>query len=163
MKSFLPSFFKDLTTCTSFSEPGCGKEAMDRVGGAIKRNADFAVKHGADITCSADLVEKLSSKSKTWLIEIPPMEIESARRAMPTFIPPVKRIMSLRQVSYGKKGMFGRNLSCFQCLFYAKCKHYGLMTIEMKGAARESSLRPTSQPKKKKGNLDTLKCRLGLL
>lgn len=125
MKKMLPTYFKKLISFTwNFSEPEHGKGAMDGLGGFLKRNADFAVKHGKDITCAADLVTTLG-QSKTQLLEIPYIAIESAKSSLPPSIPLVKGIMSIRQITFDgvSRTMHGRELSCFDFSVDTKCSH----------------------------------------
>lgn len=118
MKKLLPGYFKNLKYFSwNFGEPGHGKGAMDGVGDSLKRNADLEVKHGKDVTCAADVVNVLGSKSKSLLLEIPPTDIEVAKQSLLTSIPLIKGIMSLKQITFGRRIMFGQRLSCFECPF----------------------------------------------
>lgn len=59
--------------------------------------------------------------------------------------------MGLRQVTYGRLGMFGRRLSCFKCRSDEKCKHYPLVDIFPESPTEHlpSSSNPNKALKKK--------------
>ncbi|KAG8328972.1 hypothetical protein J6590_108690 [Homalodisca vitripennis] len=113
---FLPKIFVGLESCSwNFSEAGHGKGAPDGVGGFIKRTADKCIAQGSDIMNITALLAMIKEKcQKMFVWRINQEEITSIEQIIEDSgkLSPVPGTFKLHQVSYNKKRVDYRTMSC---------------------------------------------------
>lgn len=118
----LPHVFPSVKSATwNYSAAGHGKGAADGIGGRLKRMANDAVAHGADIDCFETFVAILCANVRDIkLFVVTESEITAMENVLPTNIKTFVGTMKTQQVVYLNGSLTMKSLSCLKCIHCSK-------------------------------------------
>lgn len=141
------------TIIYNFSECGHGKGIADGVGAVTKRTADAEVAKGKDIDNFEKLIGFLKSNNdKIWYESVTTEDILHFEKKIKSVnLVTFKGTMKVHQWIWcrdnSKKIKFNR-LSCYECDFKNKCKHFFLGSMLLPGEVAERKIKKAGSTKK---------------
>lgn len=126
--TYLPKVFKNVEKISyNFTEAGHGKSCADGVGAVIKRTADQATAHGADVENIGALVKIIQEQKINIYTEVVNVnDIEEIDKHIPDDIETFKGTMRAPQWTW-KKGahdLYFNEMSCYTCTPGQQCSHF---------------------------------------